>query len=127
MVLREDRVGINTSNLNDPNFKLSVNGAIRAKKIKVEVGWADFVFDEGYELRSLEQVEEHIAKKGHLPEIQSEFEVLENGIFLGEMNAKLLQKIEELTLYLIEEHKANKRLQSEIEHLQIEISDLKTK
>lgn len=65
-------------------------------------GWSDFVFKKEYKLPTLEEVENHIAEKGHLENIPSEEEVLKNGINLGEMNAKLLQKIEELTLYVIE-------------------------
>ncbi|WP_442845059.1 hypothetical protein [Leeuwenhoekiella sp. H156] len=94
-------VGIGTSNSGD--FKLGVNGAIRANEIKVETGWADFVFDKNYDLPSLGEVKEFIAKYGHLDNIPSATEVEENGIFLGEMNAKLLQKIEELTLYTIQQ------------------------
>ncbi len=65
----------------------------------IRTGRSDFVFENDYELRTLEEVEQHINEKGRLPEIPSETEVTENGINLGEMNAKLLQKIEELTLY----------------------------
>lgn len=110
-------VGIGTPNPAN-NYKLSVNGAIRSKEVKVEADWPDFVFERDYELRSLEEVEEHIAEKGHLPEIPSEADVNENGINLGEMNAKLLQKIEELTLYLIDQNK-------EIQELRKEVSALK--
>ncbi len=116
-------IGIGATDL-DPNFKLSVNGAIRAKRIKCETGWADFVFDEGYELRSLDEVKKHIIENGHLPEIPSEEEVSKNGIELGEMNAKLLQKIEELTLYLIEENQNNKALNQRVDDLEKQIKTL---
>src|SRR5690606_14357225 len=86
-------------------WKLAVNGNIRAKEIKVETGWSDFVFEEGYELPTLGEVAQHIKEKGHLKDIPSAKEVKENGIFLGEMDAKLLQKIEELTLYTIQQEK----------------------
>ncbi|MEO9802541.1 MAG: hypothetical protein ABJF04_04800 [Reichenbachiella sp.] len=110
-------VGVGTENTG--THKLAVEGTIGAREIKVEAtGWSDFVFENDYELRTLEEVEEHIAKKGHLPEIPNKAEVTENGINLGEMNAKLLQKIEELTLYLIEQNK-------EIQELQKEVSALK--
>jgi hypothetical protein len=83
--------------------KLAVEGSIGAREIKVQTtGWSDFVFKKEYNLPTLEEVEKHIAEKGHLENIPSEEEVLKNGINLGEMNAKLLQKIEELTLYMIE-------------------------
>ncbi|MGS2741648.1 hypothetical protein [Sinomicrobium sp. M5D2P17] len=108
-------VGIGTTNSN--NWKLAVNGNIRAKEIKVETGWSDFVFEDSYNLPTLEEVEQHIKEKGHLKDIPSAKEVEENGIFLGEMDAKLLQKIEELTLYMIELKKENQQLRKEIDEL----------
>jgi len=93
-------VGIGTTN---PTNKLDVNGTVHSQEVKVDMlGWSDFVFKKEYKLPTLEEVEKHIAEKGHLENIPSEKEVLENGINLGEMNVKLLQKIEEMTLYLIE-------------------------
>ncbi|MEZ0184285.1 cell wall anchor protein, partial [Flavobacterium oncorhynchi] len=68
-------------------------------------------------LPTLEQVEKHIVEKGHLENIPSEKEVLNDGINLGEMNAKLLQKIEELTLYMIEMKKENEKQNEEIKNL----------
>ncbi|MBS7256730.1 hypothetical protein [Flavobacterium branchiicola] len=86
--------------------KLAVEGSIGAREIKVQAtGWSDFVFKKEYNLPTLEQVEKHITEKGHLENIPSEEEVVKNGINLGEMNAKLLQKIEELTLYSIQQNK----------------------
>ena len=86
-----------------PQEKLSVNGKIRAQEIKVEVaGWPDYVFARNYTLPTLQETENHIKEKGHLPGIPSAAEIKANGVDLGEMNAKLLQKIEELTLYIIE-------------------------
>lgn len=103
-------IGIGTENFNDGNdiYKLSVNGAIRAHRVKVYTTWADFVFEKDYKLPTLEEVEKHIQEKGHLIDIPSAKEVEEKGIELGEMNKKLLQKVEELTLYIIE---MNKELQ----------------
>ncbi|PWB21463.1 hypothetical protein DCO46_19825, partial [Flavobacterium sp. HTF] len=76
--------------------KLAVEGSIGAREIKVQAtGWSDFVFKKDYKLPTLEEVENHINEKGHLENIPSEEEVLKNGINLGEMNSKLLQKIEE--------------------------------
>ncbi len=104
-------VGIGTLN---PDEKLSVNGKIHTKEVKVDLnGWSDFVFDKGYDLPTLKEVENHINKEGHLKDIPSEKEVLENGIHLGEMNSKLLQKIEELTLYIIEQDKKIKDLEEQ--------------
>ncbi len=93
-------VGIGTTT---PNAKLAVNGNIRAKEVKVEnANWPDYVFKKNYDLPSLKFTEQLIKEKGHLPGIPSAADVKANGVDLGEMNAKLLQKIEELTLYLIE-------------------------
>lgn len=90
-------------------YRLFVKDGIKAEKVKVEVpsahGWADYVFNKDYKLNSLEEVEKHIHEKGHLPNIPSADEVVRNGINLGEMDAKLLEKIEELTLYSIEQNK----------------------
>ncbi|MBV6645064.1 MAG: hypothetical protein KI790_06430 [Cyclobacteriaceae bacterium] len=118
-------VGIGTESTG--THKLAVEGTIGAREIKVEAsGWSDFVFEDNYELRTLEEVEEHITEKGHLPEIPSEAEVTENGINLGEMNAKLLQKIEELTLYMIDMNKQVQQLKTENQELKEEISTLKS-
>ncbi|KRD57946.1 hypothetical protein ASE40_16500 [Flavobacterium sp. Root935] len=104
-------VGIGTI---DPDSKLSVNGTIHSKEVKVDMnGWSDFVFKKEYSLPTLEEVEKHITEKGHLENIPSEEEVLKNGINLGEMNAKLLQKIEELTLYMIGQNKKIEELKRE--------------
>ncbi len=105
-------VGIGTSN--PGSYKLAVNGNIRAKEIKVETGWADYVFKKGYELPSLEEVEKHIKEKGHLINIPSAKEVEENGIQLGKMNKLLLEKIEELTLYILKQEKKQKVLEMRI-------------
>ena len=99
---------------------MAVNGKIRAKEIKVETNWSDFVFENGYDLPTLEEVEKHIIEKGHLKDIPSAKEVEENGILLGEMNAKLLQKIEELMLYTIDQQKMiNQLLVGREKHLQM--------
>ncbi|MEW7289450.1 hypothetical protein [Aquimarina sp. 2304DJ70-9] len=105
----KDRVGIGTSSPSS-NYMLSVNGKIRAKEIRVETGWADYVFEDEYELRTLEEVEAFIAKNGHLPDVPSAKEVEANGIELGSMDATLLRKLEEITLYLIELKKENEEL-----------------
>lgn len=101
----EGNVGIGTTN---PTAKLAVNGIIKAKEVKVTieaVDWPDFVFNSNHKLRPLGEVEQFIKANNHLPEIPTETEVKQNGVGLGEMNAKLLQKIEELTLYMIEQQK----------------------
>lgn len=115
-------VGIGTMNVE--SWKLAVNGNIRAKEIKIETEWADFVFEKDYNLPTLLEVEQHIKNKGHLKGIPSAKEVKENGIFLGEMNAKFLQKIEELTLYTIQQEKALKKQSKEIENLKLLVGRL---
>ncbi len=125
IVFYNGNVGIDTST---PDAKLSVNGTIHSKEVKVDMsGWPDFVFKETYTLPTLGEVENHIKDKGHLENIPSEKEVLKNGINLGEMNAKLLQKIEELTLYLIEQNKSIENLVKENKFQNDEILNLKRK
>ena len=111
----QGNVGIGTVNPN--GWKLAVNGKIRAKEIKVETGWSDFVFLNDYKLPTLQEVENHIKEKGHLKNIPSAKEVEENGIFLGEMDSKLLLKIEELTLYTIQQEKKITAQANEIKEL----------
>lgn len=104
-------VGIGTKS---PDARLAVNGTIHSKEVKVDLnGWSDFVFKKEYNLPTLQEVEKHINEKGHLENIPNEEEVLKNGINLGEMNTKLLQKIEELTLYVIEQNKRIEKLEQE--------------
>jgi hypothetical protein len=113
-ILRDGNVGIGVIR---PTNKLDVNGTIHSKEVKVDMTgwtWPDFVFKKEYNLPILEEVEKHIAEKGHLENIPSEEEVLKNGINLGEMNARLLQKIEELTLYIIEQGKELRSQKKEI-------------
>ena len=85
---------------------IKVNGKIFANEVKVSLdSWQDIVFDKAYKLMPLPELNSFIATNKHLPEIPSEKEVLENGVNVGEMNALLLKKIEELTLYVIEQQK----------------------
>jgi hypothetical protein len=110
------RVMIGTSSYTDGTdvYSLSVNGNVRANRVKVYNTWADYVFEDGYKLPTLEQVEKHIKEKGHLIDIPSAKEVEAKGIDLGDMNRLLLQKIEELTLYTIELNKQVEQLKAEI-------------
>ncbi|PTS92783.1 hypothetical protein DBR11_26365 [Pedobacter sp. HMWF019] len=90
-------------------YKFAVAGNMIAESVKVQLqsAWPDYVFKDDYKLTSLQETEKHIKEKGHLPGIPSAAEVKSEGIDLGEMNKKLLQKIEELTLYLIQMEKKN--------------------
>ncbi|MFQ6599577.1 hypothetical protein [Flavobacterium sp. C3NV] len=118
-------VGIGTST---PDSKLAVNGTIHSKEVKVDMnGWPDYVFNKEYNLPTLAEVEKHINEKGHLENIPREEEVLKNGINLGEMNAKLLQKIEEMTLYMIEMKNENIEIKNKQSELENEINQLKSK
>ena len=108
-------VGIGTA---APRNKLDVNGTVRSREVRVEVApWPDYVFEEDYELPQLSDTEKFILENKHLPEIPAAKEVAENGIALGEMNAKLLQKIEELTLYTIDQEKSINQLTGENQSL----------
>ena len=113
---KNGNVGIGTTN---PQSKLAVNGTISTKEVIVTLtGWSDFVFDTDYKLLSLHELEQFIKENKHLPEIPSAKEVEENGIHLGEMQAKFLQKIEELTLHAIEQQKLIEELQKRLSELE---------
>lgn len=110
--------------------QLAVNGNIRAREVRVETSnWPDYVFKKSYELPSLDQVKTYIDGHGHLRDLPSEQEVAKQGVSLGEMNKLLLKKIEELTLYLIENDKELKSQRREVETLkqQLKPSVLKAK
>jgi len=116
-------VGIGTST---PDYILDVKGTIRSTEIKVEsTGGADFVFQDGYQLKSLEEVKQFVQMNKHLPDIPSAKQMEEEGVGLAEMNRLLLQKVEELTLYLIEVKQENSRMKETLEEMQGEIDALK--
>jgi hypothetical protein len=101
--IENGNVGIGTKS---PDEKLTVNGKVHAKEIRVDGNaMPDYVFEENYQLFSLKQTEAFIKKNKHLPEVPSAEEADKNGLELGEMNKLLLKKIEELTLHLIEKDK----------------------
>ena len=116
----DGNVGIGTT---VPDCRLTVNGKIHAEEVKVglNVPGPDYVFEHDYELRSLEQTERFVRENKHLPEIPSAAEMEKNGIYLSEMNMKLLKKIEELTLHMININKEMKRLSKENEMLKEKI------
>ncbi len=101
-------VGIGTLN---PTYKLSVNGDIRTKEVVVEANWADYVFDKKYKLSSLDEVEKFIQHNKHLPNIPSAKEVEEKGLHVGDVQKRMMAKIEELTLYMIDANKKIERLE----------------
>lgn len=86
-------------------YMLSVNGKVACKELKVDVNWADYVFADDYALRDLKEVEQFIAANKHLPDVPSAAKVEADGLMVGEMQAVMMQKIEELTLYIIEQQK----------------------
>lgn len=99
------------------DYRLAVDGKLVAKSIFVTqatTNWADFVFAPTYALQPLPELEAYLKQNRHLPAIPSAAEVEKNGIDVGEMNARLLQSLEELTLHVIELSKQNARLQAEV-------------
>jgi hypothetical protein len=122
-------VGIGTTNpcatLAPVNCKLSVAGAIQAQEVVVNTGWSDYVFRPAYRLKPLSEVAAYINQHGHLPDIPSETEVKEKGIGVGEMESKLLAKIEELTLHMIRVDEDNRQLREEVQKLKTENQDIR--
>jgi len=108
-------LSVKNASTNQDVFRVYGNGHILGKKLELPLSnWYDEVFEPDYELRSLQELEEFIGENKHLPEIPSEQEVLKHGVDVGEMEGLLLKKIEELTLYIIEQ---NKQLQAQNEEL----------
>lgn len=113
-------IGITTDKLPD-GYTLGVNGGIIATKVKVAIPgsteWPDYVFSTTYELKTLEEVAVFVEKNKHLPGVPSADVVAKEGYDVSEMDAKLLEKIEELTLYMIEIKKENEALKKEVKAL----------
>lgn len=102
----ESNSGITSIGNGSANSRLNVNGIVKAREINVTTaGWADDVFKEKYPLPNLSVLEKQIQSLGHLPGIPSAHEVKAEGVDLGDMNKKLLRKIEELTIYIINQDK----------------------
>lgn len=121
-VTTSNNVGIGTES---PQSELAVNGTITTKAINVTVtGWADYVFKEEYNLFPLSQLEKYVKENNHLPGVLSEKEIIENGLPVASMMAKQMQKIEELTLYLIQMKKENDLLKAEKERIEARLTAL---
>ncbi len=120
----DGKVGIGTQDTGD--FQLAVEGMIGAREVGITLDgnwtWPDYVFRENYALPSLEFVKSFINTNGHLPEIPSEKQIDEEGIRLAELNIKILKKVEELTLYLIEQNETIKDQQKQINDLKEQIN-----
>ena len=116
----DGNIGIGTTT---PSSRLTVKGKIHAEEVKVDlnVPGPDYVFDDDYELSSLEEVEKYIRENKHLLEIPSAADMEKTGIYLSKMNMQLLKKVEELTLHMIDLHKEMKRLNKENELLKQKI------
>jgi hypothetical protein len=118
-------VGIGTTS---PTEKLTVNGAILATKVTVKQSvMPDYVFESNYALPTLQELERYIAANKHLPDVPSAKEVAQNGLDVGDMEKSLLQKVEELTLYLLEEHKKNEALEVQLAEMSKRLEKLEQK
>lgn len=110
-------VGIGTNTTN--GYNLAVGGNMIAEEIvvKLRTNWPDYVFHKDYKISDIDELENFIDANGHLPNIPNANEVTNKGVNVGEMQAKLLEKIEELTLYLIEQNKKIKELENDYQLL----------
>jgi hypothetical protein len=120
VILGPNSLSLTCSDCN--NYRMFVKDGIRTEKIKVDIassnGWADYVFEKNYNLMPLNELESFISQNKHLPEVPTTNEAIENGIELKEMNILLLKKIEELTLYVIQQQK-------EIQELKVKLNKMK--
>jgi hypothetical protein len=119
VITNSGNVGIGTST---PTHKLSVSGSVRAKEVIVETtGWSDYVFADDYQLAPLSEIERHIRQHKHLPGIPSAAQVAEQGVSIGEMQARLLAQVEELTLRMITQEKQHR---AERDHIMLRLTQL---
>jgi hypothetical protein len=116
-ILTNGNVLVGKTSQSNSTYKLDVVGKIRADEIVVNTTSADFVFEPTYKLRPLSELETFIRTNKHLPDIAPAKEMQENGVSAGEMQAKLLQKVEELTLYILQQEEKIKTMQQEINQL----------
>lgn len=114
-ILANGNMIIGAGTISDHGYKLTVDGNIRTRKVRVDTDtWADFVFDNNYQLLPLKELEQYIQQEKHLPDVPSAAEVKKNGLDLSDNQAVLLKKIEELTLYVIEQNKKIEELQKQV-------------
>jgi hypothetical protein len=112
VIMENGNVGIGTNN---PTNKLSVNGDIRSREVTVElINWPDYVFKKTYHLRPLQEVESFIQNNHRLPDIPSAAEIEKNGLQLGDMQKRIMEKIEELTLYILQQQKEIEQLKKHL-------------
>ena len=104
----------------DDTYPLNVKGTIRSAELIVETGWwPDYVFAKDYHLKPIEEVEKYIVAHNHLPNVPPASEIQENGLKVSEISTKMMEKIEEMMLYIIEQNKEIKDLQKEVLLLKI--------
>jgi len=123
-ITTQGNVGIGTSN---PDERLTVDGTIHAEEVRVDLNipGPDYVFEEDYDLMSLESIQQYIKENKHLPEVPSASEMEEKGIEVSDMSMLLLKKIEELTLHMIQIKEENKQYREAIQSLKDELTILK--
>ena len=131
----EERLRVNTAGnvligktqQTNANYKLDVNGKVRANEIVVNTTGADFVFENGYRLRPIVELEKFVKQNKHLPEIPTAKTMQTEGVGVSELQTKLLQKVEELSLYIIELNKKNEKQEEAIDELKKELEKIKSK
>jgi len=117
MTFYNSNVGIGTTTPGD--YKLAVTGKIHCTEVVVEAlsSWPDYVFDKGYKLMPVKELEQYVTVNKHLPGIPDAQTVSEKGVSVGEMNAQLLKKVEELTQYIIQQQKEIDQLKDTVNSL----------
>jgi hypothetical protein len=126
VVSKNGSVGIGVTNTSDVNYKLFVETGIKTRKVKVtQTAWPDYVFHQQYKLPSLSEVESFIKINNHLPDVPSAEEIEKDGLNLGDNQATLLKKIEELTLYIIDLNKKSEEQNKKIAELEKRDSEMK--
>lgn len=122
VITKTGYIGMGTTS---PGYRLDVCGTIRSKEVLVQTGWCDYVFDKTYKLRSLNEVEEYINNNKHLPDVPSATEVEDKGVKVAQMDSILIKKVEELTLYVIDQNKQIQQLQQKLVQLENKDADKK--